>query len=124
MTLPWCVCSDSFLDHVNDSVIRSIPWDNSISVNKVIIVDPLVTLSDRDHLRFLLWREHIIEDTFQKLQHTHPQDLTNHVTFLGEPAIDEGDPGQECFFFLFLCYFSVVWTFWSTNHFSQHQELD
>ena len=74
-----------------------------ISVHKALITDPF-DHAERppEDLRFLVRRGHIIEDTFRKLQRVRSGELINdlRVTFVGEPAIDEGGPRRE-FFTLF-----------------------
>ena len=52
-----------------------------------------------EEVKFLVRRKHIVEDTFRKLERTDPEELIHlpRVTFLGEPAIDEGGPRCEFF---------------------------
>ena len=74
-----------------------------ISVHKALIADTFDHAErPAEDLRFLVRRGHIIEDTFRKLQRVRPGELLNdvRVTFVGEPAIDEGGPRRE-FFTLF-----------------------
>lgn len=63
-------------------------------------MEPFLTEPDAlGEVKFLVRRGNIIEDTFRKLQRTNPEELINvvRVSFLGEPAIDEGGPRREFF---------------------------
>lgn len=62
-----------------------------------------------DRLRIIVRRKHILEDTLHKLR--NGIDISKHlrVTFIGEPAIDDGGAMREYMRLLLGSVFLVLW---------------